>query len=83
MNPTYKKLTYKPNLMILDIQKKQQPSKASVKVSSATYKRSPYAHSERCTAVHGANFTVIYIQNVTLFCACVLHLVSAHDIRTD
>jgi hypothetical protein len=33
----------------------------SVKVPSATYKRSPYVHSERWTAVHGDNYTVIYI----------------------
>jgi len=48
--------------MILDTQKgNNNPQKVSVKVSSATYERSPYAHSERWTAVHGANFTVIYI----------------------
>lgn len=48
--------------MILDIQKgNNNPHKVSVKVSSATYRRSPYAHSECWTAVHGANFTVVYI----------------------
>jgi len=48
--------------MILDIQKgNNNPQKVSVKVSSAAYKRSPYVHSERWTAVHGAHFTVIYI----------------------
>ena len=48
--------------MILDIQKgNNNPQKVSVKVSSATYERSPYVHSELWTAVNGANFTVIYI----------------------
>ena len=48
--------------MSLDTQKgNNNPQMASVKVSSATYKRSPYAHSECWTTVHGANFRVIYI----------------------
>jgi len=48
--------------MILDTQKgNNNPQKVSVKVSSTTYERSPYAHSEHWTEVHGANFTVIYI----------------------
>ena len=71
--------------MILDTQKgNNNPQKVCVKVSSATYKRSPYAHSERWTAVHGANCTVIYIEDVTLFCACCSILsISAHDFRTN
>ena len=48
--------------MILDTQKgNNNPQKVFVIVSSATYERSPYAHGERWTAVHGANFIVIYI----------------------
>ena len=48
--------------MILYTQKgNNNPQKVSVEVSSATYERSPYAHSECWSAVHDANFTVIYI----------------------
>jgi hypothetical protein len=43
--------------MTLDVQKaNNNPQKVSVKVSSATYERSPYARCERRTAFHGAKF---------------------------
>jgi len=62
INPTSNKLTNQLTKLNDSWYSRETTTlKASLKVSSATYKISPNAHSERCPAVHGANFTVIYI----------------------